>query len=83
MLAVTKFRTEICHVRARHNALLYRPYKETANVFLVTASISSSVLAVWELHALSPPSAGRYALGTIESSPSHYARRRLEQGGEF
>ena len=55
-------RFELYHVRARHNALIYRPYKETANVFLVTASISPSVLAVWELHALSPPSAGRYAL---------------------
>ena len=57
-------RFEWYHVRARHNALIYRPYKETANVFLVTASISPSVLAVWELHALSPPSAGRYALGS-------------------
>ena len=55
-------RFEWYHVRARHNALIYRPYKETANVFLVTASISPSVLAVWELHTLSPPSAGRYAL---------------------
>ena len=51
-------------MRACHNALIYRPYKETANVFLVTANISPSVLAVWELHALSPPSAGRYALGS-------------------
>ena len=68
MLAVTKFRTEIewYHVRARHNALIYRPYKETANVFLVTASISPSVLAVWELHALSPPSAGRYTLDAAQ-----------------
>ena len=56
-------------MRARHNALIYRPYKETANVFLVTASISPSVLAVWELHALSPPSAGRYALGETIHSP--------------
>ena len=44
--------------------LIYRPYKETANAFLVTASISP---AVWELHALSPPSAGRYAFGTSAS----------------
>ena len=58
-----ELRFEWYHVRARHNALIYRPYKETANVFLVTASISPTVLAVWELHALSPPSAGRYALG--------------------
>ena len=57
-------------MRARHNALIYRPYKETANVFLVTASISPSVLAVWELHALSPPSAGRYALGTSDFTAS-------------
>ena len=49
-------RFEWCHVRARHNALIYRPYKENANVFLVTASISPSVQAVWELHALSPGS---------------------------
>ena len=67
MLAVTKFRTEICHVRARHNVLIYRPYKETANVFLLTASISPSVLAVWELHALSPPSSGRYALDSRDN----------------
>ena len=58
-------RFEWYHVRARHNALIYRPYKETANVFLVTSSISPSVLAVWELHALSPPSAGRYALAVL------------------
>ena len=31
-------------------------------LFLVTASISLSVQALWELHALSPPPAGRYAL---------------------
>ena len=59
-------RFEWYHVRARHNTLIYRPYKETANVFLVTASISPSVLAVWELHALSPPSAGRYALDAYD-----------------
>ena len=59
-------RFEWYHVRARHNALIYRPFKETANVFLVTASILPSVLAVWELHALSPPSAGRYALGCLD-----------------
>ena len=56
-------RFELYHVRARHNALIYRPYKETAIVFLVTTSISPSVQALWELHALSPPSAGRYTLG--------------------
>ena len=33
-------------------------------LFLVTASILPSVQALWELHALSPPPAGRYALGT-------------------
>ena len=31
-------------------------------LFFVTASISLSVQALWELHALSPPPAGRYAL---------------------
>ena len=61
-------RFEWYHVRALHNTLIYRPYKETANVFLLTASISPSVLAVWELHALSPPLAGRYALDTIYAS---------------
>ena len=35
-------RFEWYHVRAHHNALIYRPYKETANVFLVTTSISPS-----------------------------------------
>ena len=60
-------RFEWYHVRARHNALIYRPYKETADVFLVTASISPPVLAVWELHALSPPSVGRYALAIMDS----------------
>ena len=64
-------RFEWYHVRARHNVLIYRPYKETANVFLVTASISPSVLAVWELHALSPPSVGRYALVTTDTSGMH------------
>ena len=59
-------RFEWYHVRARYDALIYRPYKETANVFLVTASILPSVLAVWELHALSPPLAGRYALGLVQ-----------------
>ena len=59
-------RFEWYRVRARHNALIYRPYKETANVFLVTASISPSVLAVWKLNALSLPSAGRYALDFIQ-----------------
>ena len=56
MLAVTEW----YHVRVGHNAL-YRPYKETANVyvFLVNASI---LLAVLELHAISPPPAGRYTL---------------------
>ena len=56
-------RFEWYHVRVRHNALIYWPYKETANVFLVTASISPSVLAVWELHALSP---GRYTLDMMD-----------------
>ena len=35
-------------------------------LFLVTASISPSVQAYAELHALSPPSAGRYALGNAQ-----------------
>ena len=74
-------RFEWYHVRARHNALIYRPYKETANVFLVTTSISPSVLAVWELHALSPPSAGRYALGV--SHPTVEIKLQLQKMMEF
>ena len=54
---------------------------------LVTASISPSVLAVRELHALSPPSAGRYALGageckswTLDSGLDHGLDYGLEYG---
>ena len=39
-------------------------------LFLVTASISPSVNALWELHALSPPPAGRYALGATHHKVS-------------
>ena len=45
------------------------PSHGTIQINLVTASISPSVLAVRELHALSPPSAGRYALDLVHFSP--------------
>ena len=38
---------------------------------LVTASISSSIQDVRELHALSPPSAGQYALGGGTHTPTY------------
>ena len=40
-------------------------------LFLVTASISPSVQAYAELHALSPPPAGRYALAISQASKSN------------
>ena len=39
--------------------------RKLLTLFLVTASILPSAQALWELHALSPPSAGRYSLGNI------------------
>ena len=67
MLAITKNLTRydvnygnLCLIRLkRHHAASLR------DLNLVTASISSSIQDVQELHALSPPSAGRYALGLI------------------
>ena len=65
MLAVTKFKSHydvdygnLCLIRLkrRHTASI-------CDLNLVTASISPSIQDVQELHALSPPSAGRYALG--------------------
>ncbi len=76
MLAVTKNRSRL----ERHGAVSW-PYMVRCVqlviitcildvLFLVTASISPCVQAVWELHALSLPLVGQYALDIYGSVPS-------------
>ena len=76
MLAVTKNTLAVRYDAPSHGAI------QISVLNLVTASISPSVLAVRELHALSPPSAGRYALVSTKMplSSDHFLSKWLLLG---
>ena len=63
-LAITKPILAFCHYAGQliRKASSHTLAEEACVLFLGNTSISPYIQALWKLHALSPPSAGRYAL---------------------